>query len=164
MFSFWPPLLYFIFILLSTLRLDFWLSIWTGSRRRHPADGAGAVAACRSSRGATSRRKRCCSISAARSSCFRQRAGGGASWRPACAPSSSSPCGQWRRAIRVTNLFGQHVSPAVVDRLLATRTDPPSEMRTVCVLFLDIRRLHGDDAHAARPRRRWRCSTPSSPR
>ena len=40
---------------------------------------------------------------------------------------------------RVTNLFGQHVSPAVVDRLLATRTDPPSEIRTVCVLFLDIR-------------------------
>jgi len=40
---------------------------------------------------------------------------------------------------RVTNLFGQHVSPAVVDRLLATQTDPPSEMREVCVLFLDIR-------------------------
>src|SRR5258708_21088837 len=34
---------------------------------------------------------------------------------------------------RVTNLFGQHVSPAVVDRLLATLTDPPSEMRRVCV-------------------------------
>src|SRR5262249_6751654 len=34
---------------------------------------------------------------------------------------------------------GQHVSPAVVDRLLATQTDPPSEMREVCVLFLDIR-------------------------
>ena len=40
---------------------------------------------------------------------------------------------------RITNMFGQHVSPAVVDRLLASRTDPPSEMREVCVLFLDIR-------------------------
>ncbi|TAJ37083.1 MAG: adenylate/guanylate cyclase domain-containing protein [Reyranella sp.] len=40
---------------------------------------------------------------------------------------------------RVTNLFGQHVSPAVVDRLLATSSEPASEMRTVCVLFLDIR-------------------------
>ena len=30
-FSFWPPLLYFLFILLSTLRLDFWLSAWTGA-------------------------------------------------------------------------------------------------------------------------------------
>jgi adenylate cyclase len=40
---------------------------------------------------------------------------------------------------RVTSLFGQHVSPAVVDRLLATRADPPSEIRPVCVMFLDIR-------------------------
>ena len=28
--GFWPPMLYFVFILLSTLRLDFWLSLWTG--------------------------------------------------------------------------------------------------------------------------------------
>ena len=28
--GFWPPLLYFVFIVLSTLRLDFWLSLWTG--------------------------------------------------------------------------------------------------------------------------------------
>ena len=30
-FSFWPPMLYFVFIVLSTLRLDFWLSLWTGA-------------------------------------------------------------------------------------------------------------------------------------
>jgi adenylate cyclase len=30
-FAFWPPLLFFVFILLSTLRLDFWLSVWTGT-------------------------------------------------------------------------------------------------------------------------------------
>src|SRR5260370_40797580 len=30
-FAFWPPMLYFIFIVLSTLRLDFWLSLWTGA-------------------------------------------------------------------------------------------------------------------------------------
>ncbi|MGZ5904537.1 MAG: adenylate/guanylate cyclase domain-containing protein, partial [Reyranella sp.] len=29
--GFWPPMLYFVFILLSTLRLDFWLSVWTGA-------------------------------------------------------------------------------------------------------------------------------------
>ena len=29
-FGFWPPMLYFVFIVLSTLRLDFWLSLWTG--------------------------------------------------------------------------------------------------------------------------------------
>lgn len=30
-FAFWPPMLYFLFILLSTLRLDFALSLWTGA-------------------------------------------------------------------------------------------------------------------------------------
>jgi len=40
---------------------------------------------------------------------------------------------------RVTNLFGQHVSPAVVDRLLASPADFTGETRKVCVMFLDIR-------------------------
>ena len=38
---------------------------------------------------------------------------------------------------KVTNLFGQHVSPVVVEQLLGTNVQ--SERRTVCVLFLDIR-------------------------
>ncbi|MCC6994983.1 MAG: adenylate/guanylate cyclase domain-containing protein [Deltaproteobacteria bacterium] len=40
---------------------------------------------------------------------------------------------------RLTSLFGQHVSPAVVDKLLAEGATPGTEMRTVSVLFLDIR-------------------------
>ncbi len=40
---------------------------------------------------------------------------------------------------RVVNVFGQHVSPAVVDRLLTEKTDVRSEVRKVCVMFLDIR-------------------------
>ncbi|MGH6980392.1 MAG: adenylate/guanylate cyclase domain-containing protein, partial [Stellaceae bacterium] len=40
---------------------------------------------------------------------------------------------------RVTNLFGQHVSPQVVDRLLAIGAAELSEMRRVCVMFVDIR-------------------------
>jgi adenylate cyclase len=51
---------------------------------------------------------------------------------------------------RITNLFGQHVSPAVVERLLATQSDPPSELRPVCVLFLDIRGFTAM-AHARTP-------------
>lgn len=51
------------------------------------------------------------------------------------------------RAIReceqVTTLFGQHVSPLVADRLLAHQSDPVSELRTVCVLVLDIRDFTG---------------------
>ena len=38
---------------------------------------------------------------------------------------------------RVTNLFGQHVSPVVVEQLLDAEVG--SDKRTVCVMFLDIR-------------------------
>lgn len=40
---------------------------------------------------------------------------------------------------RITSVFGQHVSPAVVERLLADGATPSSESRRVCVMFLDIR-------------------------
>lgn len=40
---------------------------------------------------------------------------------------------------RVTNLFGQHVSPSVVDRLLGSAVEAQAEARQVCVMFLDIR-------------------------
>ena len=40
---------------------------------------------------------------------------------------------------RVTNIFGQHVSPAVVDRLLESPAEWQGERREVCVMFLDIR-------------------------
>ena len=40
---------------------------------------------------------------------------------------------------RITNLFGQHVSPAVVDRLLERPAEFAGEVSEVCVMFLDIR-------------------------
>src|SRR5262249_23469405 len=40
---------------------------------------------------------------------------------------------------RIVRLFGQHVSPAVVDKLLAQHAEVPTENRNVCVMFLDIR-------------------------
>ncbi|HSH01513.1 MAG TPA: adenylate/guanylate cyclase domain-containing protein [Anaerolineae bacterium] len=40
---------------------------------------------------------------------------------------------------RVQQLFGQHVSPAVVDKLLQQDNLQKNEMRSVCILFLDIR-------------------------
>ncbi|MBM3533989.1 MAG: adenylate/guanylate cyclase domain-containing protein [Alphaproteobacteria bacterium] len=40
---------------------------------------------------------------------------------------------------RVVNLFGQHVSPSVVDRLLSSTVETEAEARQVCVMFLDIR-------------------------
>lgn len=135
-FAFWPPLLFFLFILLSTLRLDFWLSVWTGTvaavlqmvlvfallpigpdattenmplfyiGRSTVLFGSGVVAGLV----AMSLRRQF---------------------------ENSMVAGAARD--RVTNLFGQHVSPSVVERLLATQAEPPSELRTICVLFLDIR-------------------------
>jgi len=135
--GFWPPMLYFVFIVLSTLRLDFWLSVWTGAVA---AVQQFALAAWLLPLGG---------VDAAPDHTFLYY----------CSRSivllgtgvvAGIVAGSLRRQFansvtaaaardRVTNLFGQHVSPAVVDRLLETQFDPPSEMRTVCVLFLDIR-------------------------
>jgi adenylate cyclase len=40
---------------------------------------------------------------------------------------------------RIVQMFGQHVSPAVVNQLLAQPTGIQSELRDVCILVLDIR-------------------------
>jgi adenylate cyclase len=40
---------------------------------------------------------------------------------------------------RIVQMFGQHVSPAVVNQLLAQPTGIQSELRDICVLVLDIR-------------------------
>lgn len=40
---------------------------------------------------------------------------------------------------RVTTMFGLYVSPSVVDRLMQRQADVEGELREVCVLFLDIR-------------------------
>jgi adenylate cyclase len=39
---------------------------------------------------------------------------------------------------RIIGMFGQHVSPAVVDRLLTQEVELGGEVRHVCVMFLDI--------------------------
>ena len=40
---------------------------------------------------------------------------------------------------RVTNLFGQHVSPQVVERLMAEGAGTQSDIRRVAVMFVDFR-------------------------
>jgi adenylate cyclase len=136
-FGLWPPLAYFLFIILSTLRLDFWLSLWTG-----------AVAAIEQlalviwlvpiEMGGDDPQT---SVVYHASRSVVLLVGG-----LLAGVIAGTLRRQFEKAVtavaardRVTNLFGQHVSPKVVDRLLAARTDPPSEMREVCVLFLDIR-------------------------
>ncbi|HEY6981763.1 adenylate/guanylate cyclase domain-containing protein [Reyranella sp.] len=136
-FGFWPPLLYFIFIVLSTLRLDFWLSLWTG-----------AVAAVEQVALAywllpvsttASRADETIYYHLSRSIMLLLAGIVAAVVAQSLRRQFENSVAAGAARDRVTNLFGQHVSPAVVDRLLATQADPPSEIRPVCVLFLDIR-------------------------
>jgi adenylate cyclase len=136
-FNSWPAMLYFLFIVLSTMRLDFALSAFTGtvaaiesfalayavlhltwraadldrSIAYHLTRGLVLFAAgmLAGSVGITIRRHFARALDAA-----------GA-------------------RDRVTNLFGQHVSPQVVERLLTIGATEASEMRRVCVMFVDIR-------------------------
>lgn len=136
-FAFWPPMLYFVFIILSTLRLDFWLSLWTG-----------AVAAVQQYLLADHFLPLSQSAAAANETPTYHLS------RSVVLLLAGAIAGmvaltlrrQFENSVRaaasrdrITNLFGQHVSRAVVERLLAQASDPPSELRTVCVLFLDIR-------------------------
>jgi adenylate cyclase len=129
--GFVAPFIYFIFIIASTLRLDFWLSTFTGfvaavqlfgmAVYYHPDPHpdlfyhgarsfvilisgvlAGAV-------GMQLRRQFGASILAATA------------------------------RDRITNLFGQHVSPQVVERLMAEGAATGSDIRRVAVMFVDFR-------------------------
>jgi adenylate cyclase len=129
------PLTYFIFIILSTLRLDFWLSTFTGFVAAAELFGMAM---------------------------FYRRAGSADPPPDLYYHSVRSVvvliCGvlagavglQLRRQFeastlaatardRITSLFGQHVSPQVVERLMAGGTTSQSEIRRVAVMFVDFR-------------------------
>jgi adenylate cyclase len=136
-FASWPALLYFLFIILSTLRLDFALSVFTGAVAAIelfvlaafrfnlewlPDDYSHAIAF-HLTRSAVLLVAGLFAGLVART-LKRQ-------FERALAAASARD--------RVTNLFGQHVSPQVVERLLAMGASEASEMRQVCVMFVDIR-------------------------
>ncbi|MBV8410079.1 MAG: adenylate/guanylate cyclase domain-containing protein [Alphaproteobacteria bacterium] len=136
-FGSWASLAYFLFIILSTLRLDFWLSLWTGAVAA--IEQLGLVIWLLPIEMGGEEPQTSLVYHASRSAILLV---GGV----LAGVIAGTLRRQFDKAVaagaardRVTNLFGQHVSPKVVDRLLAARTDPPSEMREVCVLFLDIR-------------------------
>lgn len=132
--GFVTPMIYFIFIILSTLRLDFWLSTFTGAVAAmqlfcmaifyHPAIGDQAeplyyhaarsliLLICGMLAGAVGMQLR------------RQFE---ASIKAATARDS------------ITNLFGQHVSPQVVERLMAEGMKTGTDIRHVAVMFVDFR-------------------------
>ena len=129
------PLIYFIFIILSTLRLDFWLSTFTGF-----------VAAAQLFAMAM----------------FYHRTGSADPppdlYYHAVRSVVMLTCGMLAGAVgvqlrrqfeasilaatardRITNLFGQHVSPQVVERLMAEGASTESDIRRVAVMFVDFR-------------------------
>ena len=134
-FGFWPPMLYFVFIVLSTLRLDFWLSLWTG-----------VVAACQQLGLALwllpitltgDRPEQALVYHLSRSTMLMLAGIAAAIVARALRQQFESSVAAAVARDKVTNLFGQHVSPVVVEQLLGTNVQ--SERRMVCVLFLDIR-------------------------
>ncbi|MGC2780436.1 MAG: adenylate/guanylate cyclase domain-containing protein [Bradyrhizobium sp.] len=133
--GFGAPLIYFVFIVLSTLRLDFWLSTFTGfvaaaellivALVNRPLVAVGQnpelyyhgersfiILLCGILAGAVTvqlRRQFAASIEAASA------------------------------RDRVTDLFGQHVSPQVVERLMKEGTAEARDIRQVAVMFVDFR-------------------------
>ena len=133
--GFVAPMIYFIFIILSTLRLDFWLSTFTGAVAAtqlfcmamfyHPAGSADPTPDLY--------------YHAARSLIVL-----------ICGMLAGAVGDQLRRQFeasimaatardRITNLFGQHVSPQVVERLMAEGAGTDSDIRRVAVMFVDFR-------------------------
>ena len=131
------PLLYFVFIILSTLRLDFWLSTFTGFVAAaellalalfHPAAQAAAGDPMLTAAFLISR-------SAVIFGCGVLAGAVGVQLRRQFEASIAAATAR----DYVTNLFGQHVSPQVVDRLLAAGSTRSSDTRQVAVMFVDIR-------------------------
>jgi adenylate cyclase len=134
--GFAAPLGYFLFIVLSTLRLDFWLSTFTGlvaaaellamAMLYHPAGFDAEPAP---------------ELAYELSRCFMFLIGGilagsvGVQLRHQFEASIAAATAR----DRVTNLFGQHVSPEVVERLMLEGANTASDIRRVAVMFVDFR-------------------------
>jgi len=129
------PLVYFIFIILSTLRLDFWLSTFTGfvaavqlfamAMHYKPLINPDPEPELYYHLSRSMILFTCGLL--AGSVGVQLRRGFAASIRAATARD------------RVTNLFGQHVSPQVVERLLLEGAGTESDIRQVAVMFVDFR-------------------------
>jgi adenylate cyclase len=134
--AFAAPLTYFLFIILSTLRMDFWLSTFTGlvsgiglfgmAVLYHPAEFAAEPAIDPAFQLIRSLILLTGGILA------------GAVGLQLRRQFESSIAAATARD-RVTNLFGQHVSPQVVERLLASGAEVTGEIRHVAVMFVDFR-------------------------
>jgi len=128
------PLVYFIFVILSTLRLDFWLSTFTGS-----VAAVELLAVALYYNSVSDSGEPLIYFHAVRSFvilvCGVLAGSVGAQLRRQFAASIAAATAR----DRVTNLFGQHVSPQVVERLMAEGTSAAGDLRRVAVMFVDFR-------------------------
>ena len=132
------PMTYFIFIILSTLRLDFWLSTFTGfvaaaelfamAMFYHPDVGQEPSAYYHAAR------------SLILLICGALAGAVGLQLRRQFEASINAATAR----DRITNLFGQHVSPQVVERLMAEGARTDSDIRRVAVMFVDFRSFTAD--------------------
>jgi adenylate cyclase len=129
------PLTYFFFIILSTLRLDFWLSTFTGFVAAAELLGMAMLY----HRAGSTDPPPDLYYHSVRSVVIL-----------ICGMLAGAVGVQLRRQFeasilaatardRITNLFGQHVSPQVVERLMAEGAATNSEIRRVAVMFVDFR-------------------------
>jgi adenylate cyclase len=149
-FGFIAPLLYSFFIILSTLRLNFWLAAFTGAVAAAqmfaiayvylPAPIVGEGMSMSGGMASMIQNAPSTIDYHLTRSAVLLAAGVIAGW---VAVRLRHQFEMTLQAVAardtVTNLFGQHVSPQVVDRLLATGGEKGSEIRRVAIMFVDIR-------------------------
>jgi len=133
--GFGAPLVYFIFIILSTLRLDFWLSSFTGL-----VAAAQLLTVALVDRPATDVSQNPEIYYHGERSfiillCGMLAGAVGVQLRRQFAASIEAASAR----DRVTDLFGQHVSPQVVERLMKEGTAEARDIRHVAVMFVDFR-------------------------
>src|SRR5262249_1050887 len=128
------PFVYFIFIILSTLRLNFWLSAFTGF-----VAAVELVPVAMHYQPISAEQEPNLFFSAVFSRVVLGGgllAGGvGVQLRRQFAASIEATTAR----DRITNLFGQHVSPQVVERLMEEGKAASSDLRNVAVMFVDFR-------------------------
>jgi adenylate cyclase len=134
--GFAAPLAYFVFIILSTLRLDFWLSTFTGlvaaaelfamAMLYHPTGFAGEPP---SEFGFQLIKSAMLLVGGILAGSV------GVQLRHQFESSIAAATAR----DHVTNLFGQHVSPEVVERLMVEGADTDGDLRYVAVMFVDFR-------------------------
>jgi adenylate cyclase len=129
---------YFVFILLSTLRLDFALSTFTGfvAAVEYAAValfwGAGDTAVAEPALSSLPHHlgKACILLVTGIAAGFVARR---------LRKSFTRAIESIEERARILGVFGQHVSPEVVERLVGAEADAKGELKEVCVMFFDIR-------------------------